>query len=149
MFTPSYKPFLLALIILLGGCNSSESVIQVRAEGKGFYWYFTLAGEDQIFDTADDIKSEKILHLPENSNVHIQVTSQDYLYMFRSPKLAINEVAVPSMFFDVIFIAGQTGKFELEVDPLCGFNFAHDNDVMGHLNITSIENYQTWLASKT
>lgn len=142
------KIFSLLLLITLYGCETSKPAIDVRAEGKGFYWYFTLAGADALFDTQDDIKIEKTIHLPENRKINIQVTSNDYLYMFRSSQLNIKEVAVPNMIFTINFVADQPGKYELEVDPLCGFNFAHNNSVMGHLIITSNDNFEHWLQNK-
>lgn len=139
-------PFLLLLAFY--GCNSSAPVIEVRAEGRGFYWYFTLAGADALFDTQDDISIDKNIYLPENRKINIQVSSNDYLYMFRSTRLNIKEVAVPNMIFTINFVADQPGQYELEVDPLCGFNFAHDNSVMGHIIITSNDNFEEWLKSK-
>ena len=140
--------FVVIIVFLLSGCQQLEP-LKVRAEGRGFYWFFTLAGADGQFDTADDIKSDKEIHLPKNRKVLIEVTSSDYLYMFRSTKLDVREVAVPKMVFTIDFVPQQLGEFELEVDPLCGFNFAHDNDIMGYMTITSNESFEAWVASKS
>jgi heme/copper-type cytochrome/quinol oxidase subunit 2 len=143
-----YTALLIYLLVTLYGCNSSSQTLELRAEGEGFYWYFTLAGADEKFDTEDDIKIDQTIYLPVNKEINIQVTSRDYLYMFRSSRLNLKEVAVPNMIFNINFITDQTGKYELEVDPLCGFNFAHDNAVMGHIIMTSNNDFKDWLRNK-
>lgn len=140
---------LISTTLLVSGCNTTEESINVRAVGKGFYWYFTLPGNDGLFDTEDDIVSDKEIYLPENRPINIEVTSSDYLYMFRATQLGLKEVAVPNMIFNIDFITNKVGRYELEVDPLCGFNFAHDNDIMGHVKITSDKLFNQWLASKS
>ena len=119
----------------------------VRAEGRGFYWYFTYPGSDNEFGTKDDIKSAKVLRLPSRIKTVIEVTSNDYIYMFRSNELGIKEVAVPGLTFSIEFTPEQTGEFELVVDPMCGFNFMHDNEYMGFIHLTTAQQFKHWISA--
>ena len=108
----------------------------VRVTGRNFQWYFTYPGADGEFDTADDVDSPHNVSLPKGYNVQLHVTSEDYLYAFRAPELALREVAVPGMNFLIDFKTDRTGRFELEVDPMCGFDFLHANRTMGHVIVS-------------
>ncbi len=140
---------LICVIILSMNACSSDNYTKVRAEGKDFYWHFTYPGPDKKFDTADDVKSAQLLHLPNKKKTIIEVTSHDYIYMFRSEALNIKEVAVPGMTFSIEFTPSEVGKFELVVDPMCGFNFMHDNDYMGFIYLTSSQEFTQWISSKS
>ncbi len=132
---------------LLSACQPQQD-IKIRAVGEGFYWHFTYAGQDGILDTQDDIHQPKILYLPKGRSSKIQVTSKDYVYMFRSAKLGINELATPGLAFTVEFTATQRGDFSLEIDPLCGANFLHDHEYMGMLSVISTGEFNQWLGNR-
>ena len=128
------------LTALLAGCgdagflgfNQSEPLI-VRVIGRDFQWYFTYPGADGEFGTDDDVDSAHDLRIPKGYKVRLDVTSEDYLYAFRAPELELREVAVPGMSFSINFISDRAGRFELEVDPMCGFDFLHANRTMGYV----------------
>ena len=126
----------------------NTQAIRVRAVGEGFYWNFIYAGEDNEFNTQDDFISEQVLILPINQEIELDLTSQDYIYMFKPDGLSIKEVAVPELTFNLKLNISQTNNYPLEVDPMCGFNFLHDNPYMGMMNILTKKEYEQWLESK-
>ena len=128
-----------ALTAVSVGCepdaDAGAEALRVRAVGEGFYWHFTYAGPDGVFDTADDRRSEHQLELPVGVPVELLVTSEDYIYSFRAPALGLLEVAVPDLTFSASFAPERVGSYALEIDPLCGVNFLHDNDTMGRIDV--------------
>ena len=138
-------PFLIAVCasVLFAGCDAGRHALDradplvVRVTGRDFHWYFTYPGADGEFDTQDDIDAAHNLHLPLGQPVQLNVTSEDYLYAFRAPELELTEVAVPGMTFSIRFLPERVGRFELEVDPMCGFDFLHANRTMGQVVVAS------------
>ena len=130
----------LVLAITLLGCSdagliefSKSKPLVVRVIGRDFQWHFTYPGADGEFDTQDDVDSAQDLRIPRGYKVRLDVTSEDYLYAFRAPELDLRKVAVPGMTFSIKFKPDRAGRFELIVDPMCGFDFLHANRTMGHL----------------
>ena len=125
---------------MIVGCDGTgifqfdgPELLVVRVIGRDFQWHFVYPGADGEFDTHDDIDSANDLLVPKGYRVRLDVTSEDYLYAFRAPDFDLREVAVPGMSFSIEFRPDRSGRFELEVDPMCGFDFLHANRAMGHV----------------
>lgn len=122
------------------------SPVQVRVIGKEFHWEFQYPGPDGKLDTPDDVTAERILRLPPDQKVEFEVTSSDYVYILGIPVNEngsrsvdtekaktgtgqadkIREIAVPGMVHRIEHQFHRTGRLDLMVDPLCGFQALHD-----------------------
>lgn len=146
------RALLVGLLIIVPSCELHSpppplaTPLVIRVVGRDFYWLFTYPGRDGTIGTDDDVTSRQVLHLPLDHPVRLELTSEDYAYAFRVPELKLLESAIPGLLFTIDFVPRETGSYELEVDPMCGFSFAHDNDVMGQLLIEPAAEVQTWLA---
>lgn len=128
------------MALIIAGCDGAglfqlgkPELLVVRVIGRDFQWHFIYPGADGEFDTHDDVDSANDLMVPKGYRVRLDVTSEDYLYAFRAPDFDLREVAVPGMNFSIDFRPDRSGRFELEVDPMCGFDFLHANRPMGHV----------------
>jgi cytochrome c oxidase subunit 2 len=139
------------LLAILPACDRTAAdfaipnPLVIRATGRDFHWHFIYPGRDGALDTPDDVRSDQDLRVPLGHPVKIELTSQDYVYTFRAPELGLKEIAVPDLSFAIEFTPKQPGRYRLEVDPLCGFRFAHENDVMGQLVIEPASDVKAWL----
>lgn len=133
----------------LGAENSSETeppgVIQVQAVGREFQWQFAYAGADGAFDTRDDIRSGRVLHLPAGKPVELQLTSRDYVYIMTLPMYGQREIAVPDMTHRVSFTPEEKVETALPVDPMCGAGIIH-KEAMGWLKVESPAQFHRWLS---
>lgn len=130
------------------GCSESPAApLTVTATGTDFYWYFTYHGADGVLGTSDDLSVQRQLRLPQGQPVQLHVTSTDYIYSFRSRTYGINEMAVPEITVSVTLEPQSLGRDDLPVDPLCGFNFLHDNDAMGSIEVLKPQDFEAWRTS--
>ena len=139
--------------LLICGCNRARepslpdllipNPLVIEAVGRDFLWHFRYPGTDGKLGTKDDLVVSKDLHLPLGHAIELRLTSDDYIYTFRSTELKLIEVAVPEMWFQLAFTTERPGKHELEVDPLCGVKFLHD-DEMGWLFIEEEDSFRQW-----
>ena len=64
--------------------------------------------------------------------------------MFRPEDSEDIEVVVPEIDVRYQISRAMTGVSRLEVDPMCGFNFFHDNDYMGWLDVKELTSFNSW-----
>ncbi|MCA9057378.1 MAG: hypothetical protein KDA85_02725 [Planctomycetaceae bacterium] len=95
------------------------------AHGKDYRWEFSTAGPDGMLSTEDDVLLGEVLQLPPHQRVRLQFTSADYIYTFQQKELGINQVAVPGVAADAVFMTPENGVYEVSASPLCGFMFLH------------------------
>lgn len=141
----------MCLLALLSGCDREEAAnfptpLVIRAVGHDFYWRFTYPGPDGQLGTADDIANCPELHVPVNQAIRLELTSEDFIYTFSAPELKLKEIAVPELVFTINYTPTKAGRYELKVDPLCGFRFFHDNEVMAPMIVERAADVQKWLA---
>lgn len=144
---------LLCLMAALPSCDRANSLpelrspLVIRVVGRDFYWRFTYPGPDGAIGTDDDVVARQDLHVPLHHPVRLELTSDDYVYSFRAPELGLLESAIPELLFTIYFVPEEPGRYELEVDPMCGLSFAHDNDVMGMMVVEPAKDVRAWLAT--
>jgi cytochrome c oxidase subunit 2 len=97
---------------------------------------------DGALGTEDDICARHHVHLPKNTKVRLQLTSDDYLYTLTLPEWDLKEMAVPDMVFTLEFETKQIGQYDLLGDQMCGY--AHE-ELLGRLVVQSHEDFNSWL----
>lgn len=118
--------------------------MEIQAIGEEFHWRFIYPGPDLQFGTGDDVHANQFLVIPKDKTIRLTLTSHDYIYMFRPSGIDAREVAVPELEMNLSFQVGQSGKYKLEIDPLCSFNFFHDNDYMGWMIVKENKDFVSW-----
>ena len=112
--------------------------LTIEARGKSRAWHFTYP---------DEQASSGVLTVPAGVDVVIQLRSDDYLYVFSCPDLALKEIAVPDLDYAISFRVEQPGDFELAMDPMCGFRLPPDQ-TMGNLRVLPEKEFRRWLISQ-
>jgi cytochrome c oxidase subunit 2 len=120
-----------------------HSPIRIKATGHKFFWRFSFSGDDQKFGTPDDLVSNKVLHLPLDSDVQLVVESEDFVYSFHVPELKLRHVAVPELSYCLDFRTGGPGNYTAIMDPACGAGLFQDQD-MGNVMIVPRRAFEAW-----
>jgi cytochrome c oxidase subunit 2 len=113
----------LLFTLLCSGCAAQQRLdsIVIQVTGDEFNWYFRYPGPDGVLGTSDDQHSVQHLFLPDNSNVKLELGSNDYVYSFSLPELGMKEIAVPGLSFELKFATQGQQTLQLMGDQLCGF----------------------------
>jgi heme/copper-type cytochrome/quinol oxidase subunit 2 len=120
--------------------------VRVDALGHGRRWHFSYDGPDGVSGTGDDRVSTGELILPGNTEVRIHLRSRDFIYVFSCPELGLKEIAVPDLEFTLVFRTGGRGRYELAMDPMCGFP-AVPGETMGVLRVVLPSDFRSWVGS--
>jgi cytochrome c oxidase subunit 2 len=111
--------------------------------GRASRWWIRYAGPDGLFGTADDLAARDDLHVPAGFNIHLELRSDDYIYVFAVPSLDLNEVAVPGLEQSLDFRADRPETLALNAQAMCGLRTDHNE----HLVVQDLGEFKTWLAS--
>ena len=117
----------------------------VEVMGTQFDWRIRYPGPDGVIGTIDDIFNVKVLHLPVNEEVLIQLKSSDVLHSFFLPNLRVKQDAVPGSKIPVWFRATEEGAFDLVCAELCGWGHYK---MKGQLVLEPRVAFDAWLAQK-
>lgn len=110
--------------------TSDESVVDIEVLGDEFHWHVRYPGQDGILGTKDDIAGSRELIVPVKRQIHLQLRSRDYIYVFAIPSLSIREIAVPDLQYSVEFVLQEPLDSPLPMDSLCAFG-QNQNETMG------------------
>ncbi len=114
----------LTILLMMAGCGLGEDQLDsivVEVTGDEFNWYFRYPGPDGELGTSDDRHSVQDLYLPANSQVELNLHSNDYVYNFALPDLDLQEIAVPGLDFGLQFSTSDERTMQLLGDQMCGF----------------------------
>lgn len=135
----------LPLLLSSAGCDvnsdlSPTNALAIEVTGNEYNWYFRYPGRDGVLGTDDDQHSVKDLFLPENTDVFLKLTSNDYVYSFALPDLDLREVAVPGLNFELQFRTKGNQTLQILGDQLCGF--AHESLIgTAHVGVEGGKHY--------
>jgi len=118
-----------------------EGEFLVRVTGKQFNWTMTYPGPDGEFDTDDDYQAENALHVPVDTEILIELRSEDVLHSFFLPHMRLKQDAIPGRMIPVWFEAMKTGKYPIACAELCGFGHT---TMYGRLSVDSPEEWRAW-----
>lgn len=116
--------------------------ITVEMTGADYRWRTRHAGFDGTLNTADDVVAGGDLIVPAGWTVHLLLRSDDFVYTFYVPDLNVNQIAVPSLAFDVRFVCDSPGEIAYVADQMCGF--LHET-LLGDVVAIPESNYADWL----
>ncbi|MFB6345090.1 MAG: cytochrome c oxidase subunit II [bacterium] len=118
-----------------------EAEKRVKITAKQFTWKFQYPGPDGEFDTEDDFRTHKELHVPADQNVVFHLTSRDVIHSFWVPTMRLKQDAVPGRTIKGWFNATKPGEYEIMCAELCGIG----HGVMdGRLIVHKNDDYEKW-----
>jgi cytochrome c oxidase subunit 2 len=132
-FTISVVFFFWAGTIYLQEYHPPPNAMIISALGRQWMWKFQHpTGQSEIND----------LHVPVDTPVRINITSQDVIHSLYIPALRVQEETIPGRTTLLWFKADRVGAYNLYCSELCGADHAL---MAGRLFVMSPPDYQAWL----
>ena len=117
--------------------HASSEPFHVRVTGQNFRWHIRYPGPDRSLDTDDDLIGQRHLHLPSESEIRLELCSDDYVYSMYLPEYELVEIAFPGHPFLVELTTESPGTSRLMGSQMCGYT--HD-ELLGDLVVLSPSN---------
>lgn len=145
-----------------------EDVVNIRAVGYQFGWYFHYAGKDNVLgltdykrysstnqiglvkedpNAADDFISINNLVVPKDRPVVIQVTSLDVIHGLAIVPMFIQQDAIPGQEIPMWFVPEKNGEWDIVCAQLCGAGhaaMAARIEVRNSESLKGEEGYDEW-----
>ena len=107
-------------------------------------WKFSYPGSNAV--VVGQTTQDPVMVMPENTDVHINLTSTDVVHGFYLRAFNFSRYALPGIKNQFTFHAVQTGTFFGQCTQLCGL---YHSLMYFRVKVVSPAAYQTWLASFT
>lgn len=113
-----------------------------RVTGRQFEWKIQYPGDDQKFDTPDDIYVTNFLHVPRDEEVVLEIESEDVLHSFFLPNFRVKQDVVPGMKQFIWFKPIKDGAYDIVCAELCGWGHYK---MKGQITVQSRNDFDAWL----
>ncbi len=110
--------------------------------GHDFKWHLRYPGPDRKLDTSDDVLAERHLHLPAETDVQLELCSNDFVYSMYLPEYELVEMAFPGRPFVVEIATESPDTSRLLGSQMCGFT--HE-ELLGNLVVQTPDDFRRWL----
>lgn len=146
---------------------TGEDVVNVRAVGEQFRWYFHYAGDDNSVgitsydrintgdnpiglvaedpNAKDDFISIGELVIPKGRPCVIQVTSKDVIHGLAIVPMFIQQDAIPGQEIPMWFVPEKTGYWDIVCAQLCGASHAK---MVAKVQVLPSDEYDEWFAEQ-
>lgn len=118
--------------------------LELRVTGDDYRWRLRYPGSDGDLDTADDVITWRHMHLPANTEIVIDLASDDFVYTFYVPNLDILEAAVPGVPFWFDFDPGPAAHHDLLGSQMCGYTHP---ELLGDVEVDSPTEFARWMSA--
>ncbi len=120
--TSSSIGILLWLFFVQRATSDPYGDIEIEVVGSEFVFYFRYPGVDRVLFSEDDRYGSGTLFVPEGANVHLKLTSLDYIYMMEIPAREVYEMAAPDLVFNAHVQASIPQTYDLLGSQMCGYD---------------------------
>ena len=146
---------------------TGENVVNIRAIGEQFRWYFHYAGKDKMIgltsyerintgdnpiglvsedpNARDDFLSIGELIVPKGRPCVIQVTSKDVIHGLHIVPMFVQQDAIPGDEVPVWFVPRKKGRWDIVCAQLCGASHAK---MAASIEVVSSEEFDEWYAKQ-
>jgi len=123
-----------------------EANSTVRVIAQQWAWTFQHPGLDDVFDTADDIRTVNELHIAKDTLYHFKLSSPDVIHSFSVPVFRLKQDAIPGRVITGWFEATQTGEHDIQCAEICGVGHGL---MPARIIIESPGQHAAWLAANS
>jgi len=121
--------------------HADPSTIRVQVNGRQWAWDMRLPGDDDLFNTADDILTTDELRVPVGAPVLLQLAATDVIHSFSLPNFRTKMDAIPGNVTRLWFQAKKVGRYEIVCQQHCGLNHYK---MRGHLIVMEPAHFRRW-----
>ena len=120
----------------------SGEPLRVRVTGHEFRWRLRYPGPDRSLDTPDDFLTQRHLHLPMETDIQMELCSDDFVYSLYLPDYELVEMAFPGRPYLMQISTGSAGTSGFLGSQMCGFT--HE-DLLGELVVMNPTDFRRWM----
>lgn len=113
--------------------NTADAAVTIQVTGRQWQWSFTYP---------DGLKVTTEAHIPLNTKVRFDITSQDVIHSFWIPRLSGKMDAVPGRQASIWVQATEAGEYLGQCTEFCGLGHA---DMLAKVVAEPVDKYQQWL----
>ncbi len=152
MYRGLNKTALVLLLFVAAGCRRTDPPVasdetrqhvseplRVRLTGSDFRWHIRYPGPDHRLDTPDDLLAQRHLHLPTDTDIQLELRSDDFVYSLYLPDYELVEMAFPGRPFLLEFSTGSVGTSRLLGSQMCGYT--HEQ-LLGNIVVSGPADYR-------
>lgn len=88
--------------------------------GKQWAWEFVYPGADGMLNTADDVRTDNVLHVKLNSATKFELEADDVLHSLSIPAFRVKQDAVPGRTIFGWFEAVKVGSYDIQCAEIYG-----------------------------
>lgn len=125
-----------------GQAPDPATAVRIEVMPEQFAWNVRYAGADNEFNTADDVTTMNLMHIPANKPVIVQLRSKDVIHSFFLPNFRIKMDAVPGIITALYFEGRREGEYDIACAEHCGLGHYR---MQGKLVVESQEKFDAWL----
>ena len=118
----------------------TEETEYISVEAFRYGWEFQYNGSS--FNESTSVTSSETLRLPANQEVHLRVTSQDWLHAFHVPSLGLKADAFPGQYNQLRTVPTETGSYQLYCAEYCG---SGHSKMLATVEVMPQDEYEAWL----
>ncbi|HWD95858.1 MAG TPA: cytochrome c oxidase subunit II [Acidimicrobiales bacterium] len=119
-----------------------KTAVTVDVNAFQWGWKFTYPGQNVV--VIGQTTQDPVMVIPENENVHINLTSSDVIHGFYVHAFNFSRYALPGVLNQFTFRAVQTGTYDGQCTQLCGLYHAL---MWFKVKVVTPSQYSTWLQS--
>ncbi len=116
--------------------------LRVRVTAQDFQWHHRYPGADRRLDTPDDLLTRRHLHLPTDTEIQIELCSDDFVYTLYLPDYELVEMAFPGRPYLMKISTRSAGTSGFLGSQMCGFT--HE-DLLGELVVMNPTDFRRWM----
>jgi len=114
--------------------TTNSDAVNVEVVGVKYLWEYNYEGEN--------VSTTGTLVLPKNTDIYLNVTSEDWIHSFHVPELGLKQDAMPGQHNTIKTKITNEGTYQLYCAEYCGVGHSQ---MLGEVDVRSQEEYQNWL----
>jgi cytochrome c oxidase subunit 2 len=112
----------------------SSDAVEVEVVGVKYLWEFNYQDPN--------VSTTGTLVLPANTDIYLNVTSDDWIHAFHVPELGLKQDALPGQHNTIKTKITNTDTYQLYCAEYCGVGHSK---MLGEVEVVSQQEYQDWL----
>lgn len=127
--------------------DEEQDPIEINVVAQKYFWTFEYPEEtvEEVTGMSGNASVRGTLVMPTDRPVELNVTSRDWLHAFHVPDMGLKSDAFPGQYNTILTKANNEGQYQLYCAEYCGAGHA---GMLGEVNTTSQESFETWLADQ-
>ena len=121
---------------------SEKGTLRVQVLAQQWMWSFRYAGEDEVFNTRDDITTVNDLRVPQGKKILFQILSKDVIHSLYFPNARRKTDAIPGRITRMWIQFNRPGTFDIACAEMCG---VYHYRMAAQLTVYAKEDFHHWL----